>query len=286
MFRKHLFHNFVNLYSMRTLVTSFILVLILSAFTSGQNDIYPYVRNNSFTKGEVLEYKMSYGIFNIGKGSTIIHDNYHKMNNRDCFKVDVYGRTTGMVDWVADVNDQWGAYIDTVALVPHLSYRKIREGKYKKDEVVSYDHANGKVEAKVLNQKTGEYKEPQQYDAPPQVRDLIAGFMYMRTQDFSKVKVNDTIIVEGFFEDTVYKLKILYKGKETIRTKAGKFNSIVLKPIMPDNKLFRGENSITAWFSDDKNRIPLKVSANMFIGSAGVELTSFSGVRNPLNRIK
>jgi hypothetical protein len=108
----------------------------------------------------------------------------------------------------------------------------------------------------------------------------------MRTQDFSKVKVNDTIVVKGFFEDTLYELKILYKGKETVKTKAGKFNAIVLKPLMPDNKMFSGENSITAWFSDDKNRIPIKVSANMFIGSAGVELTSYKGLRNPINRIK
>jgi hypothetical protein len=54
---------------------------------------------------------------------------------------------------------------------------------------------------------------------------------------------------------------------------------------MPDNKLFAGENSITTWFSDDKNRIPLKVSANMFIGSAGVELISYKGLRNPVNII-
>ncbi len=271
---------------MKRLVLYFCVALVLSSFTSGRNDIFPLVRNESFTKGEVLEYKMSYGIFAIGKGSTVIHDRYFKMNNRDCFKVDVFGQTTGMVNWVADVNDQWGAYIDTVALLPHMTYRKIREGKYKKDEVITFNHTTRKIEAKVLNQKTGQFKEPEYYDAPPQVRDLIAGFMFMRTQDFSKVKVNDTITVEGFFEDTLYKLKILYKGKETVRTKAGKFNAIVLKPIMPDNKLFNGENSITAWFSDDKNRIPIKISANMFIGSAGVELTSYSGVRNPLNLTK
>lgn len=268
------------------LVLYFFVAIMLSSFTSGRNDIFPLVQNESFTKGEVLEYKMSYGIFTIGKGSTVIHDTYFKMNNRECFKVDVFGQTTGMVNWVADVNDQWGAYIDTVALLPHMTYRKIREGKYKKDEVITFNHATRKIEAKVLNQKTGQFKEPEYFDAPPQVRDLIAGFMFMRTQDFSKIKVNDTIVVEGFFEDTVYKLKILYKGKETVRTKAGKFNAIVLKPLMPDNKLFNGENSITAWFSDDKNRIPIKISANMFIGSAGVELTSYAGVKNPLNLIK
>jgi hypothetical protein len=52
---------------------------------------------------------------------------------------------------------------------------------------------------------------------------------------------------------------------------------------MPKNKIFDGENSVTAWFSDDQNRIPIKISAQMFIGSAGVELTSYSGLRNPVN---
>jgi hypothetical protein len=55
---------------------------------------------------------------------------------------------------------------------------------------------------------------------------------------------------------------------------------------MPKNKVFEGENSITAWFSDDKNRIPIKINAAMFIGSAGVELTGYTNLRNPLNRVE
>ncbi|MCK6618019.1 MAG: DUF3108 domain-containing protein [Cyclobacteriaceae bacterium] len=271
---------------MRTLLNYTLLLMLVSAFQSERNDIYPFVKNESFTRGELLEYKMHYGIFNIGKGTVKIHEEYTVMNDRKCFRVDVFGRTTGMVDWVADVNDQWGAYIDTAALVPHMSYRKIREGKYKKDEVILFDHVNGKITAKVVNQKTGKYKDPVYYEAPAQVRDLIGGFMFMRTHDYSKFKLNDTITVSGFFEDTFYNLKVLYKGRETIKVKAGKFRAVVLKPVMPDNKLFSGENSITIWFSDDKNFIPLKVSANMFIGSAGVELTSYSRLRNPVNLVK
>ena len=44
---------------------------------------------------------------------------------------------------------------------------------------------------------------------------------------------------------------------------------MVFKPVMPQNKVFDGENSVTAYFSDDKNRIPVKINAEMFIGSAG-----------------
>jgi hypothetical protein len=54
---------------------------------------------------------------------------------------------------------------------------------------------------------------------------------------------------------------------------------------MPKNKIFDGENSVRAWFSDDDNRIPIKISAEMFIGSAGVELTGYKNLRNPVNRV-
>jgi len=271
---------------MKRLVPGIVLIIVLSAFVSDRNDIYKQVRNDSFTRGEVLEFKMTYGIFTVGKGSASIHPNYFKLNNRDCFKVDVHGRTVGLVDWVADVNDHWGAYIDTVALVPHQFYRRIREGKYKKDEWTNFDHANQKIEVKTLDNKTGKLKEPVYYDAPAQVRDMIGGFLYLRTLDLSRTQKGDTIEIKGFFEDTFYSLKVLYYGKETIKTKAGKFRAIKLVPVMPKNSVFDGENSITAWFSDDKNRIPIKINAEMFIGSAGVELTGYKGLRNPVNIVK
>ncbi len=271
---------------MKRLIFGFVLVGLLTSFTSDRVEIYPRVKNDSFTKGEVLSYKMSYGIFAVGRGTTKIDSKYFKINNRDCFKVEVTGKTVGMVDWVADVDDQWGAYIDTAALVPHMTYRKIREGKYKKDEVINFDHAKGKIEAKVFSHKTGKFKTPVYHEAPKHVRDLISGFMYMRTQDLSKVKIGDTVIVSGFFEDSVYNLKVVFKGRETVKTKAGKFRALVFKPSMPKNSLFDGKDSITAWFSDDKNRIVLKVEADMFIGSAGVELTDYKGVKNPLNIVK
>jgi hypothetical protein len=270
---------------MKRLFFGFVLFGLLTAFSADQ-EIYPRVKNESFTKGEVLNYKMSYGIFTVGRGTTKIDSKYFKINDRDCFKVEVTGKTVGMVDWVADVDDQWGAYIDTAALVPHMTYRKIREGKYKKDEVVNFDHVKGKIEAKVFSHKTGKFKAPVYHKAPKHVRDLISGFMYMRTQDLSKVKKGDTVIVSGFFEDSVYNLKVIFKGRETIKVKAGKFRALVFKPSMPKNSLFDGKDSITAWFSDDKNRIVLKVEADMFIGSAGVELTDYKGVRTPLNIVR
>lgn len=270
---------------MKRLFFGICIIIFSSAFIQDEGDTYQPVRNPSFARGEEIHFKMTYGFFNVGKGSAKIHPDYFRVNGRDCFKVDVAGKTVGMVDWVADVNDQWGAYIDTAALVPHQFYRKIREGRYKKDEWTTFDHVKKKIEVKSLN-KQGKMKEPKYYDAPPSVRDMIGGFLYLRVMDFSRLKVNDTVLVTGFFEDEFYKFKIVYKGRENVKLKVGKVRALKFVPVMPDNKLFDGENSITAWFSDDKNRIPLKIDAEMFIGSAGVELTSYKNLKNPLNLVK
>jgi hypothetical protein len=271
---------------MKKLLFSFFSVAILCGFVAQDSGVYPVLKNESFARGEIIHFKMTYGFFTVGKGNVKIHPDYFTLNDRPCFKVDISGKTVGMVDWVADVNDQWGAYIDTAALVPHQFYRRIREGNYKKDEWTNFDHDKRKIEVKTLDKKTGKLKEPVYFDAPENVRDMVAGFLYLRVMDLSKTKIGDTITVKGFFEDEFFKFKIVYKGKEVIKIKAGKIRTLVFKPVMPKNKIFDGENSITAWFSDDKNRIPVKINANMFIGSAGVELTDFSGLKNPLNFVK
>lgn len=259
-----------------------LIVLILASFTVAQKKDFVPIKNTSFGTGEVLNYRVNFGFFTVGKASTIVEKKIFIMNSRPCYKVDGYGETLGFVSWITKVKDQWGAYIDTAALVTHVSYRKIREGNYKKDEIIRYDHDKLQAEVRVADKETGIYGDPKFYTTPDNVRDMVGGFLYLRVVDFSKYRKGDTLAISGFFEDTPYLFKIIYSGKDKVHTKVGVIPCHKLIPIMPDNKIFDGENSITCWISDDENRIPVKIQAKMFIGSTGVELTSFSGLRNQL----
>lgn len=247
------------------------------------NANYITVPQESFTRGEVLEYKMNFGIFTVGKGMMKISDKLYKINYRDCYKVDVYGKTSGLVDWVAQVDDHWGSYVDTAALVPHMFYRNIKEGRYRKNEVSRFDHNTNNIEVKTVNNKTGKFKEPMYYAAPDNIRDLLGGYLYLRAFDFDTIPKGSTFVVDAFFEDTFYNMEVIYGGIEEVKTKAGKIKSHKLIPIMPKNKLFNGENSVIAYISADANKIPVRVDANMFIGSASVELMNYSGLKNTLN---
>ena len=267
---------------MKVLLNGFLLFLLLTSFSSEKRKDFIPIKNTSFGTGEVLNYRVNFGFFTVGQASTVVEKKIFHINSRPCYKVDAYGETLGFVSWITKVDDQWGAYIDTAALVTHVSYRKIKEGNYRKNEIVNYDHDNQQAEVKVMNKETGIYGEPKVYKTPENVRDMVGGFLYLRVIDFSKYKKGDTLTVSGFFEDTPYNMKIIYSGKDKVKTKIGVIPCHKLIPIMPDNKIFDGENSITCWMSDDGNQIPVKVQAKMFIGSTGVELISFKGLRNQL----
>jgi hypothetical protein len=245
----------------------------------------PVTPNTSFSAGEELEYRVNFAFMTVGKAITRIDRKVYNIHQKACFKIDCYGETSDWISWVTRVKDNWGAYLDTTSLNTHVSYRKIREGRYRKDELVTFNHKDLKAEVKVMNQETGVFENPQHYEIPKNAKDLVGGFMLLRVIDFKKVRVGDTLNISGFFEDTSYTLKVMYTGKETISTKIGKIPCHKLVPIMPDNKMFDGENSITAWISDDANKIPVKIQAKMFIGSTGIEISGFRGLRNQLRMV-
>ncbi|HMJ69052.1 MAG TPA: DUF3108 domain-containing protein [Cyclobacteriaceae bacterium] len=265
-----------------------VIIAVACGFITTTQTTLPYMveKPTSFGRGEELEYKVNFGFFTVGKAITRIDRRVHNINSQACYKIDAIGETSDWISWVTDVNDMWGAYIDTTTLSTQVAYRKIREGRYKKDELADFDHDTHKVVIKVMNQETGVYEEKNRYDIPHNAKDLVGGFMLLRQIDFTKLHKGDTVTISGFFEDTSYFLKVIYKGKENVHTKIGKIPCNVMIPIMPDNKLFDGENSITCWFSDDENKIPVKIQAKMFIGHTGLELVSFRGLRNQIKIVQ
>jgi hypothetical protein len=268
---------------MKNLLLIFFLLFSTAFINKGNEKPLRLVKHQAFSKGELLEFRVHFGIFNVGRAKMEVHQQVHKINEKPSYKMDIFGWTTGALSWVTKVDDNWGAYIDSTNLLPHISWRNIKEGRYRKNELVNFDHKTNVIEAKVIDNKTGKFKDPVYHNAPENIRDIVGGYLFLRQIDFTQLNEKDTIRMNAFFEDTIYDFRILYMGKERVKTKAGDFNAIKLVPIMPDNKIFAGENSITLWLSDDANRILLKAEANMFIGRAGCELTGYSGLANKLN---
>lgn len=256
--------------------------ILLTGWTVNQMS-YRKVENHSYGPGEKLRYRVHYGLLNAAEATMKISDEIHKVNDRPCYKIDIYGKSVGVFAMMMHVRDQWGTYMDTSAAIPHKFYRFLEEGKYRKNEVVEFDHSKKMAITRIYEKHDrNKLKKEIRHEIPDYIQDLVSGYYYLRTFDYSNLKYGDIITIQGFFDEEVFEMQLMFRGRERLKTKLGKIKAIRLQPLMPDNEMFDGKNSILIWLSDDENKIPLKIKAKMFIGSVEIDIKSQRGLRNPL----
>jgi hypothetical protein len=231
----------------------------------------------AYLPGEQLEYRVHYGFFNAGTAYMRVTDKYYLVNNKVCFRAEIIGNSTWAFDQIVKIRDVWGTYFDTVNFQPQKSFRSIRENRYRKREETFFDYS--KNIAKVV----AENDTPKIVKVLPNVQDIVSGYYFLRLQNYEGIKKNDTLRLNGIFEDKFYNFKILYLGKTRIKTKFGRTDCFLISPIMPENKLFKGKNPIKMWISDDKNRIPMKVEAELILGAAELDLIEYSNLKYPIH---
>ena len=236
------------------------------------NNIY-----NSFADGEMLEYKLKYGFFNTSYASLSLNE--INQNGKKIYKASAIGRTTGMARFFFKVEDLYESYFEKEFVRPIKSIRDIYEGGYIRNSETTFDHTNNIGYFKnILN---GKEKEIKLLD---DIQDLVSTFYFLRKHlDISQLKPNDYIFVNIFFSAENYPFKMKYLGKEILKTKFGLVECMKFIPFMESGRVFRDNEGISLWVTNDENRIPIKVKANLRIGSITADLFRFRGILNPFN---
>lgn len=125
-------------------------------------------------------------------------------------------------------------------------------------------------------------KQPVLVKIPEMLQDMVSAYYNLRLQDYNILKSGDTLFLKGILEDQIYDFKIRYMGKYWLKTKYGHIRTFLLKPVMPYNSLFAGENAISLWISDDANKIPLKCKADLVVGAVELDLKAMANLKHPL----
>jgi hypothetical protein len=236
-------------------------------------------KNSAFTFGEELQFEVSYGWLTLAEAKLQVNKRPVSEQSRPHYKIDAYGKTRGAATIFGKINDNWGTHLDTSTLLPSLSYRILEEGKYRKNEKVHFDQKNKKARMELYD-KDKTLKVSQEYPLPGQVQDLVSGFYYLRTMDLTNLKKGQAILITGFFDKEIYNLKLIFEGTEQLETTLGIIDTYIFSPLVPQNKLFRGEYPVKVWVTKDENKIPVRIKANLFIGSLNIAISSAKGLRN------
>jgi hypothetical protein len=229
----------------------------------------------AYKPGEHFKFKIHYGIFNAGYATLDLKTGQFKGKN--LYHAVGKGWTVGLSKFFMKINDNYESYFDTYNR-PYKYIRKIDEGGYTMDKELHFDTQQHKV--LVINKKKNTAKN---YATPKTIHDMISVFYYLRNYDTSNLKKGDEIKVDIFIDEQIYPFKLKFLGKNVLNTKFGKINSLMFRPIVQSGRIFKEDESVTLWISDDKNKMPLLIKAKLMVGSLKASLIEYRGITSEVN---
>ena len=229
----------------------------------------------SFQAGEWFKFRTHYGIFNASYATIQLNETLWE--GKSVFHAKAVGKTTGLARWFFKVDDYYDSYFTKDVVRPLYFIRNINEGGYKKHLTIRFDHENKSAAVNdLLKQQKGTYQ------TKPNIQDLISCFYYLRENlDINAIKKNDFVVVNMFFDSENYAFKFKFLGNDVIKTKFGFVKALKFRPYVQSGRVFRSNESITLWVSDDKNKIPIRLQASLRVGSITADLDEFKGLKNP-----
>ena len=253
------------------------LVLIILILTSFSFDTQ---KEDAFGTGEYFKFRIHYGIVNAGYATLEIKD--ATINNKKVHHAVGKGYTTGMSKFFFKVEDLYESYFDKETGSPYRYIRKIDEGGYTKNQEGIFNQAEGRVLVKDYKRKS-----EKTIVITDNVQDIISSFYYLRNHpNIDKLKSGDAITIDMFFDEEITKFKLKYIGRQDITTKFGTVSTMVFKPLVQTGRVFKEKESVTLWITDDDNKVPVRIKADLAVGSLKADLDEYKGLKYPFKAKK
>jgi hypothetical protein len=232
-------------------------------------------KEDAFAVGEWFKFRIHYGFVNAGYATMEVKD--ASINNKKVFHVVGKGYTTGMSRFFFKVDDLYESYIDRETGNPYQFVRKINEGGYTKNQEGFFTPATNKILVKDYKHKT-----ENTFSIPKNTQDIMSTFYYLRNYpNIDKIKPGESVSIDMFFDDETTKFKLKFIGREDITTKFGVVSTMIFRPLVQSGRVFKEQESLTVWISDDDNKLPIRIKASLAVGSIKADLEAFKGLKNP-----
>jgi len=234
------------------------------------------IANVPFKEGEVLEYLIHIGVIDAGTARIELKAAKKTIQGRKVLHSVGIGKSKGMFEYLFKIRDRYETFIDSEGVFPWLFIRRVDEGGYK----INQDYKFFQHKNQIDNGKG------QIFETPEYLQDMLSAFYYARTIDFSKAKKGDVFTINSFVDNQVFPLKIKFVGIENVETKTGVYNCYKFNPVVQSGRIFKNENDLNVWITNDGNKIPIMAEANILFGSIKAEIIHYEGLGSPVARVK
>ena len=230
---------------------------------------------SAFKTGEWLQYRLHYGFLNACYASLTLRND--TINGRPVIHAKGYGRTSGLARLFFRVEDYYESYFFRKNNQPIRFIRNIDEGGYTKNKIVNFNQKNKTAYVNdIKNNKQSIYS------IKTNTQDIVSSLYYFRNHlPLRDLVPNEVFKADVFFDDESTNFSLKYIGVEVLETQFGNIECLKFKPLVQKGRVFKTEESVTLWVSNDLNKIPIRVQADIAIGSIKCDLENFKNIKHP-----
>jgi hypothetical protein len=241
-----------------------------------------FTANSAFQNKEEIRYAVSYnwGPVWVDAGLVTFSATLEPYMGKTFWHFKGTGKSYPSYDLFFKVRDYFDAYTDPETFKPYSFRRYVYEGGYSLLNTLDFNYNTGKV---FSSTKIGE--KPPRMDTLPVTAcgyDMLSAIYYTRTIDFSQAIPGWKKDVKVIIDDHYYDIVIRFLGRETVESPEGKrYSCIKFAAKMVQGTIFKGDEDVLVWVTDDQNKIPVYIEAKIIVGTVKAYLKDYKNLRDP-----
>jgi len=222
-----------------------------------------------FAPGETLTYDMSWGVFPAGQIVATLSSVAN--GQQDDYEVKATATSRGFVSLLYPVDDEFQSSFDPRTLCSERIAKRVSEGRRRLDTHIVFDSER---KLAILDEhdlaRLGVPAKHAEMEIPPCVEDVIAAFydvrrLPLRVGEKFNLSINDGSKTSQVLVDV--------QARESVRTPLGARPAFRVEPTVFGGLLKR-KGRMLIWFSDDAQRLPLRIKAMITVGTLTATLQS------------
>jgi hypothetical protein len=225
----------------------------------------------TFASGETATYSVAVGRFRIGEArlsiegletigtQEVVHTSLTVEGGPPFFRIELYLSSWAEPESMRSVRFE----------------RKMREGPKRYRDRYVLDQDGGSYTAERWSEDLETYQPSTTEESGPMPADAIDEIAFFYLVRTLPLEAGAEYRIERYFKPRSNPIVVRVLKREEIRVPAGRFQTIVVEPIIPELGAFQAKKKPRVWITDDERRIIVKVQTSAPVGPVALNLTDY-----------
>lgn len=218
-----------------------------------------------FKVGETLTYDVSWSSYLTAGTATAVVKEKRPSFGSVAYYIVAEGRPTPLLSRLYTLYYKVDTLLDAYTLLPQRGSVYSEEGRRRRMKITRFDHPGRRAEYEVRTATIVKRDVPLQ----PYAQDALSALYVLRAVP---LKEGGRMTMPIADNGETYRLELLVKGRETVACGLGKLQAWRIIPTIRNENGEPEGRGLSVWFSDDVRRLPVRLEADLAVGSFNLVL--------------